>query len=196
MFPRWWWKGRRGEYLSKHRREWKWEPRFCQSTCNVSCEFQIHQRIFSYQEYDRNVQHECAHGIGQKGPESNIVEIAHGHGWNFPEKCDAEVHDGTNWSEIVEGYQWVHLELGRAEKSLDHDNSNSLEDDTSNLEQNTNDNKVNFSNGCDHNTDNNEGDVEEGFHVWFGNSKGPTGEQDCDRSGSLQLSVSTWKSDL
>ena len=88
----------------------------------------------AYQEDDGNVQHECAHGVGQKGPEANIVEVAKGHGWDFPEKCNQKVHDSTNWGEIVEGYQWVHLELGGAEKSLNHHNANGLEKDTSNLE--------------------------------------------------------------
>lgn len=68
----------------------------------VSCWFEILKRFEStYQKYNGDVQHECAHGVGQKSPETNIVEVAHGHSWNFPEKCDAEVHDGTNGGEIV-----------------------------------------------------------------------------------------------
>lgn len=87
----------------------------------------------TYQEHNSNVQSKSDRRIGNKIPHSDAIDVVHGHLGNFKEKSSDTVHDETSGSKIVEGHEGVHLELGGAEKSLDHDQTDRLENGSKDL---------------------------------------------------------------
>lgn len=95
-------------------------------------------------ENDRNVEEESDHGVGKKNPETDSVDLRHLDLWHFPEKSDQTVHDSADWSEVVKGDEWVHLVLGGGEESLDHDETDSLEHNTTSLEEETDQDELDF----------------------------------------------------
>jgi hypothetical protein len=85
------------------------------------------------QEHDSNVQSKSDRRIGNEVPHSNAVDVMHGHLWNFKEQGSDTVHNETCGSEVVKRHEGVHLELGGAEKSLNHDQTDRLEDSSKDL---------------------------------------------------------------
>lgn len=109
----------------------------------------------TYQEDNGNVQHESDHSVGQEGKQSNVVDVAHGHLGNFEEKSSNTVHNSANRSKVVERDKRVHLEFRRAQQALNHDQANSLEDDTTDLEQEADKDELDLTKGSNDNTDDN-----------------------------------------
>lgn len=87
----------------------------------------------TYQEHNSYVQSKSNRCIGNEVPGSDAPDILHGHLGDFKEESSDTVHDETRGSKVVERHERVHLELGRAEKSLDHDETDRLEDSSKDL---------------------------------------------------------------
>lgn len=138
------------------------------------------------QENDGDVEHEGAETVEEEGEEADMVNLSHGDLGELPDQSNHTVHDGTDGGEVVQRNQRVHLEVGRAQESLDHGKSESLEDDTSNLVHDTNNDEVDFAHRRNDDTDDNSGDVEELLQVWRRHTQSPAGNQDGDGSGGLE----------
>lgn len=138
------------------------------------------------QENDGDVEHEGAETVEEEGEEADVVNLSHGDLGELPNQRNHTVHDGADGGEVVERNQRVHLEVGGAQESLDHGKSESLEDDTSNLVHDTNNDEVDFAHRRNDDTDDNGGDVEELLQVWRGHTQSPAGNQDGDGSGGLE----------
>lgn len=144
----------------------------------------MHQ--ITYQEDNGNVQHESDHGVSQKSKQSNVVDVAHGHLGDFEEKSGNTVHDSTDRSKVVERDKRVHLEFSRAQQALNHDQANSLENDTTNLEQETNEDKLDLTKGSNDNTDDDSRDVHKNLQVDRSHSQSPGSEQNSDGCSGLE----------
>lgn len=140
----------------------------------------------TYQEHNGNVEHEGAKTVEEEGEETNVVDLLHGASGNLPDQGNNTVHDGADGSKVVQRDEGVHLVVGGAQKSLDHGQSESLKDDTTNLEQDTSQDEVNLAEGGNDDTDDNGGDIEELPQVGRGDTKSPTREEDSDGSGGLE----------
>lgn len=138
------------------------------------------------QENDGDVEHEGAETVEEEGEEADMVNLSHGDLGELPDQRNHTVHDGADGGEVVERNQRVHLEVGRAQESLDHGKSESLEDDTGNLVDDTNNDEVDFAHRRNDDTDDNSGDVEELFQVWRRHTQSPAGNQDGDGGGGLE----------
>ena len=88
----------------------------------------------TYQEDDGDVKHEGAETVEEEGEKANVVDLGHGASGNLPDQSDNTVHDSADGSKVVQRDQRVHLEVSRAQKSLDHGKSERLKDDTTYLE--------------------------------------------------------------
>ena len=127
----------------------------------------------AYQEHDRDVQKECYHSVGDQDAKTNPVDIAHMHGGHFDdERCDT-IHDGADGCKVVQGHKRIHLELCGAEEALNKRQPNGLKDDTTSLVEESRQNKGDFTIGRNHDTNDDEGNIAEGFHAWRRNSKRP-----------------------
>lgn len=140
----------------------------------------------TYQEHNGNVEHEGAKTVEEEGEETNVVDLLHGASGNLPDQGNNTVHDGADGSKVVQRDEGIHLVVGRAQKSLDHGQSESLKDDTTNLEQDTSQDEVNLAEGGNDDTDDNGRDIEELPQVGRGDTKSPTREEDSDGSGGLE----------
>jgi hypothetical protein len=87
----------------------------------------------TYQEDDRHVEQEGNKGVGKEGEDADAVDVAHGHARDLNDQGDDAVDDSASRGVVVEGNERVHLELGGAQHALDHDEAQSLEDDTAAL---------------------------------------------------------------
>lgn len=115
-----------------------------------------------------------------------MVDLVHGDLGDFPDEGNTSVHQSTDRGEVVHRHKGVHLEVGRAEKSLNHGKTEGLENDTSNLVQNTDENEMNLAEGGDDDTDDNGRDVEELLEVWLGDTEAPARNQNSNRGGGLE----------
>lgn len=145
------------------------------------------RRSLADQEYDGNVEQESNNGVGQESPDTNVVDVTHGEVGNLKEESGDTVHDSANGGKIVQRDQRVHLVLGRTEETLDHDKTGGLEDDTTNLEHETNEDELDLTERGDDNTKNNEGDVHQDLQVDRSHTHTPGSEQDSDGSSGLVL---------
>jgi len=66
----------------------------------------------AYQEYHRDIEEECNHGISDEQKDAHIVDVLHGHRGNLENQGSNGVHDGTDGCKVVQGHQRIHLELG------------------------------------------------------------------------------------
>jgi hypothetical protein len=139
----------------------------------------------TYQENNRDVETEGNHGVEQEGEVTDAVKVSPGHGWNLDNQGNDTVHDGTSGGEVVEGNQRVHLELGRREKALDHGQANGLEDDTGDLEEETDHDELDLAERGNDDTNNDERDVSESLHVGGRKTHDPGCDQDGNGSGGL-----------
>lgn len=89
------------------------------------------------QEDHGDVEQEGNKGVRKEGEDADAVDIGHAHAGHLNEQGDHAVDDSTSWSVVVEGNKRVHLELGGAQHALDHDQTQSLKDDTTALVYNT-----------------------------------------------------------
>jgi len=139
----------------------------------------------TYQENDGDVQSECDHGVGEEWEVANVLDVCHGQLWNLKEESSDTVHNSASWSEVVKGDKRVHLELGRRQKALNHSETNSLEDNTGDLEEETSEDKLDLAKGGNDNTNNDQRDVSKSLEVWWGDAHSPGSEKDSDWSGGL-----------
>lgn len=109
--------------------------------------------------------------------------------WDLDHQRHAKIHDGADGSKVVQRDQRIHLVLGRAQQSLHHDQSNGLENNAATLEDETDENELDFPKGSDYDTEHDKGDVEEDFHVRWRNTETPCDEEDNDRHRSLRCTV-------
>lgn len=139
----------------------------------------------TYQENDGNVQQEGTESVQEEGEESDVVDLFHADLGNFPYEGNSQVHDSTDGSEVVDRHEGVHLEVGRAEQALDHGEPQGLEDDTTNLVNDTDPNELNLSHRGNNDTDNDDRDVKENLEVGLGDTEGPSRQQNGDGCGGL-----------
>ena len=142
--------------------------------------------VRTYQEYNRDVEHEGAETVEEESEKTDVVDLSHGATGNLPDQGNDTVHDSTDRSKVVKRDKGVHLVVSRAQKSLNHGQSKSLEDDATDLEKYTGQDKVNFSHGGNDDTDDDGRNVEELLQVWRGHTKSPAREKDSDRGGGLE----------
>ena len=142
----------------------------------------------TYQENDRDIETESNHGVQQEGEVANAVKVSPGHGGNLDKQSDNSVHDGASGSKVVERDQRVHLELGRREKALHHGQANGLENDTGDLEEESEHDELDLAERGNDDTNNDERHVSESLHVGGRKTHDPGCDQDSDGSGSLCLS--------
>lgn len=88
----------------------------------------------TYQENDGDVQQEGDHSVGDQNPDTNAVDVVHGEVGDLQEKSNGTVHHSANRRKVVQGDHGVHLELSGAEQALHHNQTGSLEDNTTQLE--------------------------------------------------------------
>lgn len=88
----------------------------------------------TYQQHDGNVEEEGNEGIGDESRDTKSVDIGHGHAGDFSEERHDTVEEGAGGRIVVERDHRVHLEFGGAEKTLDHHETQRLEDDTTDLD--------------------------------------------------------------
>lgn len=141
----------------------------------------------AYQENDRDIQQECNHGVHQQGNVADVCYVLKSHAGNLSEERDQAVHDGASWGKVVEGDERVHLELGGGEQALNHDQTRSLEYNSSQLVEETNEDKLQLAVGCNHDTNDDKGDVSEGLHADWSNTKDPGRNKHSNRSGGLNV---------
>lgn len=139
-----------------------------------------------YQKHDGSVEQESNKSVGNESHDTKRVNVVHSHARDIGEEGDNAVGDGACGSVVVEGDKRVHLELGGAKETLDHDQAESLEDDTTNLDEETKQVELDLTEGRDDNTDDNDGDIAEGLEVGRGNAKRPGGQQGSDGIGGLE----------
>lgn len=140
----------------------------------------------TYQEHDRHVQEERNHGIDDQCQVSDLLHICQSHLWHLNEERSETVHDGASWGEVVERDQRVHLELSAAQQTLHHDETSSLENNSSNLVEETGHVELDLAvRGNDH-TDNDEGDISERLEVDWSNPEDPGCDEDGDWSRGLE----------
>lgn len=140
----------------------------------------------TYQEDNGDVQHEGDHGVGQESPDADVVDVVHSQGGNLKEQSSDTVHDSADRSEVVKRDKRVHLVLRGAEQALHHDQSGSLKDDTGNLEEETDEDKLDLTERGDDDTDDNDADVCENLEVDGCHAHTPSGKQNSNRSGGLK----------
>lgn len=150
-------------------------------------------RTLSYQENDGNVEQESNNSVGQQGPDTNVVNVAHSQIRHFNEQGSDTIHHSANRSEVVQGNERVHLEFSRAEKALNHDQTGGFENNTANLEQETDEDELDLTKRGNDDTDDNNSDVEEDFQVDGGHSHSPGSEQHSDRSCCLCTVISNYR---
>lgn len=139
----------------------------------------------TYQENDRDVEQESNAGISEERDESDTVNVDHGQSWQLGDHKDAGVDDGAGRGVVVERNEGVHLEVRTAEQTLDHDQANGLENNASDLEEETNHDKFDLAQRSDNDTDDDEGNVAERFHVDWGNAQTPGSEENSNGGRSL-----------
>lgn len=146
----------------------------------------------SYQKHNGSVQHESNQSIGNESHDAKRIDVGHGHTRDIGEKRDNAVGDGTGRGVVVQRDKGVHLELGRAEETLDHNQTQSLEDDTANLNDETKHVELDLTEGGNNHTNHNDGHIAEGLEVGGSNSEGPGGKQGCNGIGGLQRISIDW----
>lgn len=141
--------------------------------------------LWTYQEDDGDVEQEGAKTVEEEVQESDMVHLLHGDLGDLPEEADSQVHDRAHGGEIVQRDQRVHLELSRAEKTLNHGQTQSLEGNTGHLENEADQDELDLSERGDDNTNNDGGNIEEDSEVWLRDTKSPARQKHSDGSSSL-----------
>lgn len=148
------------------------------------------QFAVTYQEDNRDVQQEGYAGVRKQGEVADLGDVIHSQARSLGEQEDDAVHESAGRGVVVKRDQGIHLELARAEQTLDHDETDGLEDDATNLVEEAGHVELDLAERSDHDTENDEGNIVERLHVRWGNSEAPSGEKDGNRGcGLLQLSV-------
>lgn len=149
----------------------------------------IRERSATHQEDNGDVEQESDQGVAKERESADAVDIGHGQAGEFAEQTDNTVHDGAGRGVVVQRNKRVHLELGGAEQTLDHDEAHGLENDTAGLVEETDHVELDFTERGNDDTDDDERDVAEGLHVRGRNTERPGSEQHGDRGRGLVLAV-------
>jgi hypothetical protein len=88
----------------------------------------------AYQQDNGSVKKESNQCVGNESTDTEAVDITHSKTGSLSEEGNNAVGDGAGRGVVVQRDQGVHLELGGAEQTLDHDKTEGLEDDTGNLD--------------------------------------------------------------
>ena len=75
----------------------------------------------TYQENNRNVEHEGNGRINEEREAADAVDVIHGQDRQLGEQADYAVHDCAGRSIVVERDKGIHLEFRGAEQSLNRD---------------------------------------------------------------------------
>jgi len=114
-----------------------------------------------------------------------MVNLDHGELGKFPDECNEKVDDSADRGEVVDRHQGIHLELGRAKKSLDHGESESLKDDTPNLVDEADPYELDLAKRSNDDTNDNDRDVQKDLQVGLSNTQSPAREKNSYRSCRL-----------
>lgn len=139
----------------------------------------------SYQKNNGGVKKESNQRVGNQSHDTKRVNVVHSHTGNIGEESNDAVGDGTGGSVVVQGDERVHLELSGAEQALDHDEAQSLEHDTTTLNQETKHVELDLTEGSNDDTEDDDSNVAQGLEVGGSNSKGPGSEKSHDGVGGL-----------
>lgn len=85
-----------------------------------------------------------------------MVNFCHCNSRNLKHQGKAEVHDCTNGSEVVQRYQGIHFILRGVQQTLHHHKPDSLEKDATELEDKSNEDKLDLPDRCNDDTDDDE----------------------------------------
>ena len=140
------------------------------------------------QQDDGGVEEEGNQGVGNESTESEAVDVAHGDAGKIGEEGDDTVGHGTGGGVVVKRDQGVHLELGGAKETLDHDETEGLEDDTGDLDEETDHVELDLTEGGNHDTEHDHQHVAESLHVGGGDTESPGGQKGRDGVGGLERS--------
>ena len=143
----------------------------------------------TYQEHNRDVEQESAQSVEEEREETDVVNLIHAELGKLPEQGDHTVHHGADGSEVVQRDQGVHLELGRAQETLNHGKTQGLEDDASDLVDDSDPDKLDLSHRGDDDTNDDDRDIKEHLEVRLGNTERPAGDEHGDRSSGLVSSI-------
>lgn len=100
----------------------------------VSATVQASIEDCTYQKHHGNVQEEGDQSVSDEGHNTQRIDVVHSHAREFSEEHDDAVGNRASRGKVVDGNQGVHFEFGRAEETLDHDQAQRLEDDTTDLD--------------------------------------------------------------
>ena len=114
--------------------------------------------------------------------------MVHGQVGHLEEQSGDTVHDGTDGSKVVQRDQRVHFVLGRTQETLHHDQAGGLEDDPSDLVQETNEDELDLTERGDNDTEDDDSNVGENLEVDGSHTHSPGGQQDGDGGGGLRIS--------
>lgn len=137
------------------------------------------------QQNDGGVEKEGNERVGNESTDSETVDVTHGDAGKIGEEGDNAVGDSAGGGVVVERDQRVHLELGRAEQTLNHDETEGLEDNTGNLDDETKSIELDLTEGGNHNTENDDHDVAKSLHVGGSDSESPGGQKSDNSVGGL-----------
>lgn len=167
-------------------------------------------RTVTYQEDHRYVEQEGNEGVRKEREDADAVDVAHGHAGNLNDQGDHAVDDSTSRGVVVKRNEGIHLELGGAQHALDHDETQSLENDTTALvytaqvsrqamgiragsarapvvrTDEADQVELDLAKGSNNDTKDNNAHVSKDLHVWRGNAESPCGEQGDNGVGGLQ----------
>lgn len=141
----------------------------------------------TYQENDGDVQQEGDHSIGDQNPDTHTIDMVHGEFRDLQEKSNGAIHDSANRRKVVQGDHGVHLELSGAEQALHHDQTGGLEDNTTQLEQETDHDELNLTKRSNDDTNDDDRNVHEGLVVDGSHAHAPGSKKDSNGSSGLQL---------
>lgn len=111
--------------------------------------------------------------------------MAHGEVGDLEEESSDTVHDSTDRSEVVEGDKRVHLVLGGAEQALNHDQTSGLKDNTTELEEESDEDKADLTERGNDDTKHDNADVHQDLQVDRSHAHTPSSEENSNRGGSL-----------
>lgn len=115
-----------------------------------------------------------------------MVNLSHGDLGNLPQQSNNTVKSGTDRRKVVQRNKRVHLEVCRAQQSLDHGQSQSLKHESGNLDNKTNENKVDLADGGDDDSTDNHRNVEELPRVELRHAERPAREEHSHGHSGLE----------
>ena len=170
----------------------------------------VRYKTKTYEQNNGSVKKESNQCVGNESSDTETVDITHGKTGSLSKEGDDTVGDSAGRGVVVQRDQGIHLELGGAEQTLNHDKTEGLEDDTGNLDcmvvrtrmSNIPNNishteeadhlELDLAEGGNHNTDNNESHIAESLQVGRSDSESPGGQKGRNSVGGLkkQLGIS------